>query len=149
MDARARRSRPSWAATLDGRPLAGPVRKAGARWLARRHAAGQAAHDRRFRRRARDREDARGAAGKRDPLVDSLDGSRDQDEPECCQSHLAGVRAEAAPNRDVQALPLPAVHRQGQRRRRLYLNSPEAAVVLCVDEKSQIQALDRSHRCCR
>jgi transposase len=31
----------------------------------------------------------------------------------------------------------------------LYLNPPEAAVVLCVDEKSQIQALDRSARCCR
>src|SRR5205823_12983372 len=26
----------------------------------------------------------------------------------------------------------------------LYLNPPEAAVVLCVDEKAQIQALDRS-----
>ena len=26
----------------------------------------------------------------------------------------------------------------------LYLNPPEAAVVLCVDEKLQIQALDRS-----
>jgi hypothetical protein len=26
----------------------------------------------------------------------------------------------------------------------LYLNPPERAVVLCVDEKSQIQALDRS-----
>ena len=26
----------------------------------------------------------------------------------------------------------------------LYLNPPEAAVVLCVDQKSQIQALDRS-----
>jgi hypothetical protein len=26
----------------------------------------------------------------------------------------------------------------------LYLNPPEAAVVLCADEKSQIQALDRS-----
>lgn len=26
----------------------------------------------------------------------------------------------------------------------LYLNPPEAAVVLCVDEKSQIQALERS-----
>src|SRR3970040_2436296 len=26
----------------------------------------------------------------------------------------------------------------------LYLNPPEAGVVLCVDEKSQIQALDRS-----
>ena len=35
----------------------------------------------------------------------------------------------------------------------LYLNPPEHAVVLCVDEKSQIQALDRSQpgpsRCCR
>lgn len=26
----------------------------------------------------------------------------------------------------------------------LYLNPPDAAVVLCVDEKSQIQALDRT-----
>ena len=26
----------------------------------------------------------------------------------------------------------------------LYLDSPEKALVLCVDEKSQIQALDRS-----
>ena len=31
----------------------------------------------------------------------------------------------------------------------LYLNPPEKAVVLCVDEKSQIQALDRTRRCCR
>jgi transposase len=31
----------------------------------------------------------------------------------------------------------------------LYLNPPEAAVVLCVDEKSQIQALERSSRSCR
>ena len=31
----------------------------------------------------------------------------------------------------------------------LYLDPPEKALVLCVDEKSQIQALDRSHRCCR
>jgi hypothetical protein len=27
----------------------------------------------------------------------------------------------------------------------LYLDPPEKALVLCVDEKSQIQALDRSH----
>ena len=27
----------------------------------------------------------------------------------------------------------------------LYLNPPQQAVVLCVDEKSQIQALDRTH----
>ena len=31
----------------------------------------------------------------------------------------------------------------------LYLNPPDAAVVLCVGEKSQIQALDRTARCCR
>ena len=31
----------------------------------------------------------------------------------------------------------------------LYLNPPERAVVLCVDEKSQIQALDRTPRSCR
>jgi len=31
----------------------------------------------------------------------------------------------------------------------LYVAPPEHAVVLCVDEKSQIQALDRSQPCCR
>jgi hypothetical protein len=31
----------------------------------------------------------------------------------------------------------------------LYHDPPEKAVVLCVDEKSGIQALDRSQRCCR
>ena len=31
----------------------------------------------------------------------------------------------------------------------LYLDPPERALVLCVDEKSQVQALDRSSRCCR
>jgi transposase len=30
----------------------------------------------------------------------------------------------------------------------LYLNPPDKALVLCVDEKSQIQALDRTHRDC-
>ena len=31
----------------------------------------------------------------------------------------------------------------------LYLNPPERALVLCVDEKTQIQALNRTHRCSR
>ena len=31
----------------------------------------------------------------------------------------------------------------------LYLNPPQQAVVFSVDEKSQIQALDRTHRVCR
>jgi transposase-like protein len=30
----------------------------------------------------------------------------------------------------------------------LYLNPPDRALVLCVDEKSQIQALDRTNRAC-
>jgi putative transposase len=31
----------------------------------------------------------------------------------------------------------------------LYLNPPDKAVVLCVDEKSQIQALERTQPMCR
>jgi hypothetical protein len=31
----------------------------------------------------------------------------------------------------------------------LYLNPPEAALVLCVDEKTGVQALDRTARSCR
>jgi hypothetical protein len=31
----------------------------------------------------------------------------------------------------------------------LYLNPPEHAIVLCADEKSQIQALDRTQLACR
>ena len=38
----------------------------------------------------------------------------------------------------------PPVHRQGLRRRRSVPEPPEGALVLCVDEKSQIQALDRT-----
>ena len=31
----------------------------------------------------------------------------------------------------------------------LYLSPPKRALVLCIDEKSKIQALDRTHPCCR
>ena len=31
----------------------------------------------------------------------------------------------------------------------LYLNPPEAAVVFCVDEKTQVQAWTVPRRCCR
>jgi hypothetical protein len=31
----------------------------------------------------------------------------------------------------------------------LHLNPPELAIVLCADEKSDIQALTAAHRCCR
>jgi hypothetical protein len=31
----------------------------------------------------------------------------------------------------------------------LYLSPPERAIVLCVDEKNRVQALDRTQPCCR
>ena len=109
----------SWAVTRTtvgkwrGRFAAARPRRA-----ARRAAAGQAAHDQRRGRRAGDRQDARGAAGGRDALVDAVDGGRDRDEPDRGQPDLAGVRAQAASDRDVQALARSAVHRQGPRHRR-------------------------------
>ncbi len=57
---------------------------------------------------------------------------------------LAGSWAPAASPRDVQDLHRPAVRGEGPRRGWAYLNPPERALVLCVDEQSQIQALDRS-----
>src|SRR6266487_4906437 len=57
---------------------------------------------------------------------------------------LARLRAAAPPHRHLQALQRSAVHRQGRDIVGLYLDPPEAALVLCVDEKAQIQALDRT-----
>src|SRR3954462_4795421 len=57
--------------------------------------------------------------------------------------------------RELQVLHRPAAGGQGPRRRRalpavgLYLHPPERAVVLCVDEKSQIQALERTQPVCQ
>ena len=81
----------------------------------------------------------------RDALVDALDGGGDGDEPDRDQPDLAGVRAKAPPDRERFKLsPDPQFIDKVRDIVGLYLNPPEAAVVLCVDEKSQIQALDRS-----
>ena len=45
---------------------------------------------------------------------------------------------------DLQALHRSLLRREGPRRRRLYMSPPENAIVLSVDEKSQVQALDRT-----
>ena len=52
--------------------------------------------------------------------------------------------ARAAPLGDLQAVERSAVHRQGARHHGPLSDPPDRALVLCVDEKSQIQALDRS-----
>ena len=69
--------------------------------------------------------------------------------PECHLSYLACFRPAAAPQRDLQAIDGSLLHREGARGRLavqvgLYLNPPDQALVLCVDEKRQIQALDRT-----
>ena len=47
--------------------------------------------------------------------------------------------------RDLQAVARPAVHREGAGRRRGSTSTrPRRALVLCVDEKTQVQALDRT-----
>jgi hypothetical protein len=44
----------------------------------------------------------------------------------------------------LQAQPRPAIRRQGARRGRTYVDPPAHSLVLSVDEKSQIEALDRT-----
>ena len=60
---------------------------------------------------------------------------------------LAGVRAQAAPDRDFKLSTDPLFIEKVRDIVGLYLDPPERAVVLCVDEKSQIQALDRTPPC--
>ena len=60
------------------------------------------------------------------------------------RADLAGVRAQAAPGRHFKLSNDPLFVEKVYDVVGLYLNPPEAAVVLCVDEKTQVQALARS-----
>lgn len=102
------------------------------------------AEDHRCRCRTGHRQDARGKAEERDPLVDEVDGSGDGDVAVNRLADLAGVRPGTAPGSDVQAVDRPLFIDKVRDVVGLYLDPPEKALVLCVDEKSQIQALDRS-----
>ena len=57
-------------------------------------------------------------AGPGHALVDPVDGRGDRAVPDGDLADLAGVRAQAAPGRDLEAVHRSAVHRQGPRRRR-------------------------------
>ena len=57
---------------------------------------------------------------------------------------LARVRVAGASHRDVQTLARSSVDRRVRDIVGLYLNPPAHAAVFCVDEKPQIQALDRT-----
>ena len=86
----------------------------------------------------------------RDALVADVDGQALRTVEVHRGPHLEGVPAQAAPVGDVQAESSDPLFIEKVRDVvGLYLDPPERAVVLCVDEKSQVQALDRSPRCCR
>ena len=72
------------------------------------------------------------------------DGAHQRDQRECGPSRLEGAWPPAAPVTPVQAIERSKIRRQSSDMVGLYLNPPDKAVVLCVDEKSQIQALDRT-----
>jgi len=81
---------------------------------------------------------------RRHALECSFDGVCDRHDPPERPSDLESLRPATASQRDVQAVDRSPVDRKGPRYCRLYLNPPERALVLCADEKSQIQALDRT-----
>ena len=59
-------------------------------------------------------------------------------------AHLERSRTSAASYQDVQAFDRSSFREKLTDVVGLYLNPPDKAIVLCVDEKSQIQALDRT-----
>src|ERR1019366_3587557 len=94
--------------------------------------------------RGGDRGDPGGDPEERHALVAGLDGGEVRAVALDDRADLAGLRPQAAPRRRVQAIDGPAVRGEGGGRRRALPQPAGKAVVLCVDEKSQIQALDRS-----
>ena len=72
------------------------------------------------------------------------DGRRERAEPDRGLADLAGVRAQAAPGRHLQAVQGPAVRREGPRRRRAVPRSARARGGAVRRREDQIQALDRT-----
>ena len=78
------------------------------------------------------------------PLEHAQDGQGAGNPPQYPGANLAGARTQTAPTKDFQ------LSRDVKFVEKLldvigiYLNPPQHAIVLCVDEKSQIQALDRT-----
>ena len=65
-------------------------------------------------------------------------------QPDDHQPDLARLRIATAPNDTFKLSPDPLLVEKVRDIAGLYINPPDHALVLCVDEKSQIQALDRT-----
>jgi len=77
-------------------------------------------------------------------LVDPRYGQGLRAESVQCQPHLAGFFSSTPSLRDLQLSRDPLFIEKVRDIVGLYLDPPDRALVLCVDEKSQIQALDRT-----
>ena len=133
----------------DGRQVARPVHQAAVRRAERRAPARRAAHDHRRADRGGGGADPGGGARGSHALVQAGTGQAgralaDHDPPD-----LAGLRAQTLAGGGVQGLHRPVPDRQGRDVVGLYLAPPANAAVFSVDEKPQIQALERTARCCR
>ena len=127
------------------RHLAAAVRRAPAGRPGRRAPARGPAHDHRRRRRAGRHPDAGDQAQGRHPLEHPRHGRGRRAVAVGRRPHLAGLRPEAAPApRPSSSRPTRSSSRRSATSSGLYLSPPERAIVLCVDEKSQVQALDRT-----
>jgi transposase len=106
---------------------------------------GGLADDHRRRRRAGADPNAGEDATRAHPLELAGDGEGDRRESHDHQPHLGCLWAASASHGDLQAVPRPAPDRGGARHCGPVHEPPEHAVVLCVDEKAKIQALDRTN----
>jgi DDE superfamily endonuclease len=90
-----------------------------------------------------DRADVADDASRCDALVDPLDGCGNWLFPHHDPPNVGGVRPAAAPQPDIRAIENPLFVDKVRDIVGLYLSPPNRALVLSIDEKSQIQALDR------
>ena len=95
-------------------------------------------------RRSCDRPDPGRPAGRGDALDGPGDGRSRRHQRQLGAAHLALAWASAAPGAPVQAFQGPQFAAKVRDIVGLYVDPPAHAVVLSVDEKSQIQALDRT-----
>ncbi len=91
-----------------------------------------------------DRQDPRKGPGRCHPLVGSVHGLGDGDDLVGRRPHLVGVRARAHLIGTFKLSPDPLFAEKVRDIVGLYPNPPGAALVLCVDEKTRLQALDRT-----
>ncbi len=127
----------------DRDPVVRSLRGRGACWSGGRGPVGPPGARGRGRDRRGDIEPSAGVTG-RHPLVDpAAGGALGRRRCDRCAVLAQEPRPAVAP-RDVQVLDRPRARREGHRRHRPLLVPPKNAIVLCVDERSWEQALDRT-----